>query len=1433
MLRCCSSVLRTSTSVDLAFRRALGSQSTLLDLVPVKKPLIDGSLCWFIEENIDIVLVSGVKGTSPDEVTDGVKLRATHLLQQCGDGDAVKGCYALKRCVQEAVTVRHLLRRLDLQVLLRVWDESPTTKTSLEMSSDDFKYDSDVKLHCSIYEIDTWEPHKEKRHLKDISAFPSEVSLDQLLRRALHVVEQDAEKKEQQFALASFLEARLLLLHGSASPFPIRFNHSVSFSERENEVMCSSSSFKGRMESNPMMVFAEDPATRWIVSSTSYKVDLEFLRYSIEGSDHQKFISGTWKLQDNVGNTERCDVPLVTLKNKKGLIFGSHSLDMKGQKHQQQEEQEEEEMVDEDTLEKLENAGKLIRVSYLEGKQHVSKVLRLLWDQPILQSLLFYTSVEFFCGRLSCTRAEDYVKSCGRLEIDSWLNDQGRQTTIPMPPLYLRYFTSLDFLQECLPLEMGSRIMLFTQLGPLHLSYHVAAASGDRVVTPMSCFSSATAALSALLPWYTATPLRPVVSEQNYPHHHQHHNHNHQQQQKPSENSTATETAGGSGEQTTKPTEDASLNTVRVLDVEAVLKKMGVVSGTFASDRLEYFDTSGRKLLEFDQMDTLNGIERLVRCLRRKRAASFTTISLHEGARAPHIIAGRALAGFAANKMPPYVKRVRIPVPLVPGEFFGIRFAGLLELEQLECRLLSIFEEYAEDPTQWPLRRRTPCFFNRWRFTRGIIAAIMRHDDKFRYTIDPPLGEKGSRTLLLRLYSGDTVMREITVQEEAVLLQVRNCFAEYANQWIVDLPPIEDVLFGMLDIKKTTSFSYRTVLNAMLQNSEVYTTNEDTVSLELRISSDVSVILSSEKSGGTPESKEMISRSFVVRQFAMLLPLIALLQRAQLIISELKDNGGAVFHCQDNTAVGRGFRWELKKQTDNLNKYEVIDAVEGMSRWVALGELVDRYPLQKEARKPVKEFRKPAKEVTINQKIKYGLTIEECQAILGRKYGVQKIIHEYNRDNNEFIVKGLNCDTQKESRTTSLIRVIALKEKDSIGHVIHRYYWKELEIPNPPALSFEDLRLRSLQSIYNLCQPYFTLALPPLNDSLSEVLTKKGWCVVLKLPGNLFAFETLKHVEYVYLGRGKHEGRREVMRQFYNSIFGNASSTTEQVLLNAFKNDPVSHPEVSTAINSINPGIQGKTRTSTSLSSSLSVPTAVTPCGKDACMYSELMRVIGNALQSHVGYDGVVECRLSFMTGIKCRYVRQPFSHGDQVDLFNVPLRSTLWLPLQLLCELMSCALRLLSETVLTDLLLRASSEWPSVFLDMNKNERLFCTTFLRRYLGLYSYEENDVDPRAAVPGTIYLVESTRSVSGGNVEASLLLLQTPLPPHTATFKKSLALEKGTSLSRAELGLWSNVAQQLEHLLEGIQKHNIQHAQQRDVDKAVFSFLSRLAMDEGR
>ncbi|KAH9598539.1 hypothetical protein LSM04_002819 [Trypanosoma melophagium] len=1408
MLRCCSLILRTSASVDRAFRRALGSQSTLLDLVPVKKPLIDGSLCWFIEENIDIVLVSGVKGTSPDEVTDGVKLCATHLLQQCGDGDAVKGCHAIRRCVQEAVTVRRLLRRLDLQVLLRIWDESQT-KTTSEMTLDNFKYDSNVKLHCSIYEIDTWEPHKEKRHLEDISAFPSEISLDQLLRRALQVVERDAEKKEQDLAVASFLEARLLLLNGTASPLPIHFHHFLS-SKTENEVM-SSYCLKDRVKSNPMMILAKNSATRWIVSSSLYKINLEFLRYSTEGTDNQKFISGTWELEDDVGNTERCDINLINLKNKKGVIFGSPGFSTKVQ-------QKEEEIMDEDTLEKLENSGKLVRVSHLEGKQYVSKVLHSLWDQPIMQSILFYTSVEFLCGRLLFTKAEDYVKSCGRLEIDSWLNDQGRLTTVPMPPLYLHPFTSLGFLRECLPLQLGTRIKLFTKVGPLRLGYHLATAPGDRVVTPVSCFVSATAALSALLPWYPATPLRPVLSEQNHSHHHQ-------QQQQASAVSTATESSGGLSEQATKPTEDDSLTIVRVLDVAAVLKKMGVVSGTLVSDRLEYFDSEGRKLFYFDQMGTLNGIERLVRYVRRSRWACFTAVSLRDGARVPYIIAGRALAGLSMNKTPPYVKRVRIPVPLIPGEFFGIRFAGLLELERLEYRLLSIFERFSEDPAQWPLRRRTPCFFNRWRFTKNIIALIMQHDTEFRYTIDPPSGEKGSRKLVLRLYSGDTLMREILLEEEAILLQVRNSFAEYAAQWAVDLTPVEDILFGMLDIKKTTSFSYRNVLNAMLQNSEVYTTHEDTVSLELHITTDASVILASEKSTISPDLKEMMCRMFLANQFPMLLPSIVLLQRAQLVISDFKERGGAVFHCQDNSSVGRGFRWELQKQTDNSNRIEVIDAAEGTSRWVVLGELVDRY-------QPRKEIIKPVKEVTNNRKNNFGLTIEECQTILSRKCGVQKIIHEYDKENNTFIVKGLRYDVPKGAKTSSIIRVIPLKGLNSVGSLIHRYYRKELQLPNPPSLSYKDLRERGLQVIYNLCQPYFTLVLPPLNDSLFEVNSKKGWNVILRLPGKLFNLETSKHVEYVYIGRGKHEGRREVLFQFYNSIYGDAKEVVEQVLLNAFKNDSSPHLEVETAISNVNHGTEGKTKTPTLTSTSAltSVPTGVMTCGKDASMYGELMSVIGNALQSHVGYDGVVECRFSFITGINCRYIRQPLCDGEWVDLFNVPLRSTLWLPLHLLHELMACARRLLSETVLRDLLLRAAAEWPSLFLDTNRNERLFCTTFLRRYLGLYIYEENDIDPRAEVPGTIYLVESKRYFSGGNVEASLLLLQTPLPPHTSTFKKSLAVEKGTNSFFAELGLWSNVAQHLGHLLEGAQKDSPHQQQQKDVDMAVFCFLSRPATD---
>ncbi|KEG12273.1 hypothetical protein DQ04_01841040 [Trypanosoma grayi] len=1405
MLRCCSVALCSAVHIDTAFRRSLGSQSTLLDLIPVKKPLLDGSLSWFVDENIEIVLVSGVKGTSPDEVTNSVKRRAVRLLQQCGDDDAAKGSHAIRRCVEEAATVRRLLRRLDLQVRLRLWSQDALTHNGSAASSEvsvatgsftGEEEETSSALYCSIYETDTWEPHQQERHLGDVSAVLSVQPLGKLLCEALQVVRRNAEAKERRFVADSYHEASLVLSAAAADR---------AFTARVFSLM---------KELVPS--FTEDPAARWIAFPASYTVEFDVVKWDNDETGISNPMAGSWVLCDDVGNTEMRDVPLVVLKGKTGFVYY--------EEHPSSAHQHPQHLLEESRLEQLVHLGAIARVSTRGSGNYVPGVMRSFWAQPLLQALLLLSSGEFLCGRFAPTQVEDFVGSCGRIDVDSWLSDRGKPLTAPLTPLYLQPFSAVKFLQECLPLELGGRASLTATVGPLCFGYYVAATSGGRVATATNCFSSVMTALSMLLPWYEATPVRPTLTE--------HTNHQDHQQQPKQETDAETRNPSSPKETFLGQLDDAKLLVVHVIDAQKTLTKLGVASGVVREETVEYLDAAGRRVLFFEQMDTLPGIERLVKRMRRSPCACFLSVTFTDNARTTRVVSSLAFGGPVPPKPPPYVKRIRIPVPLVPGAFFSLRFTGLFDKEQKEHGLLQIFERYAEDPKQWPLRRPSPCFFNCWRLTRGIIDAITRHDAQFRYTLDRTFAKDGGATVTLRFYSGEDMTQETLLQERELLPHARRCFAEYAARWSVDVPPAETVFFSLQEIKKTMPLSCRSFVGALLQNSEACIQRGDGVYLELQITADVKVLLAFNKKGNNVEgARELISRTFLEEQFPMLYPITVLLRQAHrfLSLNSGEGEGDLMFSCQDNSDVGRGYRWELQRHANPAGAgasggggggvcVSVLEAAEGPSRLGALTALLEKLdPHAAEAAADdsagvVEEVpeamgrRRTKSVVRAFIQTAQPQTIEEYQAALALQRGAKKILHAYNATLSMLLVKSVDDGGHGEAQTETVIRAIPLTCEFPIGAVVHQYYRRELRLPvPPPPLDANALRQLSLVNIYSTCQSNFVEQLPPLNEALKVSQTRRGWCAVLRLPGRLFALDAPSHVEFVLQRRGKHEAKRDVVCQFFHALHGPTPAELAQVLSEAICNDPP-------------PCISSEEKdASRSRSSSCGTAGPVTSRGKDACMYDELVRLVGASLRTLVGYDGAVEFRLSFITGISARYVCSPPCNGDSVELFHAPFHPTLWLPLQVLETLVSCARRLVPEADLEACLLRGAAAWPSLFLDTARNERLFCTTFLRRYLGLRTYEENDVDECAAVPGTMYAVERTQCVSAGRFEASLLLLQTPRPPITTTFTKVLASHLSSSPQRAELELWRGVAQRLAQLHES--------RAQEGVDRAVLRAVS--------
>ncbi|KAH8612614.1 hypothetical protein ERJ75_000867000 [Trypanosoma vivax] len=601
---------------------------------------------------------------------------------------------------------------------------------------------------------------------------------------------------------------------------------------------------------------------------------------------------------------------------------------------------------------------------------------------------------------------------------------------------------------------------------------------------------------------------------------------------------------------------------MRVINVADSLKKLGVVKGALKDDKLLYFDESGQTKLQFTEVDSVRGISRLVRYVRKTQSVEFTPVTVLSGSRAPYLLASRALAASTTSKPPPYSHFIRLPVPLVPGAFFSIRYASLYEMEYIERELLLIFVSQSEDPTKWPVQNPTPCFFNKWRATRAAIAAIMRHDPQFSYTLtrlSPPASEgavnesKGGRNgapvqqgdILLSIYSGGKVMQETTLPEQSLLLGVRDCLARYAAQWAVEVPPIEEVTLMIMEIRRGTVSTYRNILSSLLQYSELFRQTDDTMSLNLQITADLTICLAKVgKLTKSPSLKEVLGEAVFREQFSMLLPIIDVHRRAHAFLMRYAKSESFSFRCFESSSsknqegdCSRKYRWELQQHSSKGSEAAtVVQTEEGTTRHGALAGLLERI----DQRPDTAKGHCNAFVASCESK----LTVELYQAALARERGFERITHEYDVEQKALLVKGVPKQLASASNANNsvVIRAIPLTAAHPIGTFIHRYYRLELKLPDPPQLlNDEKLRLLCLSTIYGACAPHFSMPLPPLETALVCVREKQSWYSSLRLPSQLFALKGPRFVEFGCRSRGKHEGRREAVCLLYKSLHGHPS----------------------------------------------------------------------------------------------------------------------------------------------------------------------------------------------------------------------------------------------------------------------------------------------------
>lgn len=187
---------------------------------------------------------------------------------------------------------------------------------------------------------------------------------------------------------------------------------------------------------------------------------------------------------------------------------------------------------------------------------------------------------------------------------------------------------------------------------------------------------------------------------------------------------------------------------VQLLDVAQSLRNHGVVRCTLdcANGRLNCLDEAGTCILHFGQMWRLEGIGRLLRFVSRdKQRAVYSPVTINPSTKLQTLLS-HLLRGLFVNKpntkrrnTAPYMKKILIPMPLVENNGFTyLGFDTLVEQAELVRQIVSLARHCSADPSAWPLAEVPQAlFFSLWPLTRGTLAGMAETLPAFAYTLKP------------------------------------------------------------------------------------------------------------------------------------------------------------------------------------------------------------------------------------------------------------------------------------------------------------------------------------------------------------------------------------------------------------------------------------------------------------------------------------------------------------------------------------------------------------------------------------------------------------------------------------------------------------------------------------------------------------------------
>lgn len=677
-----------NASLDEALIRLFRCHSLHVDISPVKRPLLEGSI-WFEAGRIKVTLVNSVYGNSKDDVV--VKLRekaealAAQLHPSVEKNPSSKENQSVTKVVNKALgkALSPLLNHLDIQLHIVFTHTDKDRTDSLITSLKDAAKEKEFR--CLIFIREVWEARLHWVCVADVSqkeavpstTFPSK--LQAALKKATMKAERILLRKREAFYFESNREAELILRDTTCSTTstPLDSLKQVSLQ----------SSLLSSQRCGPVLV----------------KVTLT----------------------DEKGNQAACTLPLhggsYIISGKKLHVASNFQFSCVA------DEQEVTELALEPPSEQetRETVRSFILPSPQRALQLLTSLLPTLWHQ-LMGNTWAADVIEYKFGAASVPAIWEAKKAftsaivayVGSTLHETWASDYAKARGVPrLPIVYVSFLSSAKSTVEKYEVKLSHLIgwrqapVLQVLCGAKVIAFAVSDAK-KHVYTLGTIFENEENLAEEL-----GENCEPIQSN--------------------------LKRSGKSTDDQVNDEEDIVQNdyansNIDLISVEETLKKMGVTSSrydnTTHSLHLTCEKNGESSVIEFRNINQPEGIARLLKfCSRHPKQMIFQSVSLNTQTGSYARLAQRLLSLAMSNGRvkKPLLRGNVFPIPLPLTDKFAVFMCvNNLERESKCIELLNVLQPYSKllpdfPSTLWPSRPlTTPCFFNLWAPTKKLLERL-------------------------------------------------------------------------------------------------------------------------------------------------------------------------------------------------------------------------------------------------------------------------------------------------------------------------------------------------------------------------------------------------------------------------------------------------------------------------------------------------------------------------------------------------------------------------------------------------------------------------------------------------------------------------------------------------------------------------------------